>query len=71
MSFKKKNEYLDEQKESVGTNEDIDRQYESMNSYGDDLNNSEYMSEDEKKEMQKSGKYDNYKSRKKKDDGGN
>jgi len=64
-------EYLDEQKESVGTNEDIERQYESMNRYGDDLDNAEYMTEEEKKVMQKTGKYDNYKSKKKKDDGGN
>jgi hypothetical protein len=69
--LKKGKEYMEEQQESLGSNADMDRQYESMERYGSDLYDAESKSEDEKKTMQKSGKYDNYKSRKKKDDGGN
>jgi hypothetical protein len=36
-----------------------------MENYGEDLNSAETKSDEEKKEMQKSGKYDNYNSRKK------
>ncbi len=64
-------EYMNEQQESLGSNVDMDRQYESIEKYGENLDDAEYKTEEERQNMQKAGKYDNYKSKKKKDDGEN
>jgi hypothetical protein len=42
----------------------MSRQLETITRYSIELNSAETKSEEEKKEMQKSGKYDNYNSRK-------
>jgi hypothetical protein len=43
----------------------MSRQLDAMEKYDEDLRGAETKSEEEKQDMQKSGKYDNYKSRKK------
>jgi hypothetical protein len=57
--------YMNEQMNQVAPSPEMKRQMETMDKYGDELNSAETKSDEEKKEMQKSGKYDNYNSRKK------
>jgi Ca-activated chloride channel family protein len=58
-------EYMQHQMDQVQASPEMRVQSESMDKYGKDLNSAETKSDEEKKEMQKSGKYDNYNSRKK------
>ncbi len=58
--------YLNQQMQSMPTSPEMQRQYDIMGKYNEDLRSAESKSEDEKKEKQKSGKYDNYNSRKNK-----
>ncbi len=61
-------DYMSGQMNRVSPSPEMRRQSESMDKYDKDLESVGTKSEDEKKEMQKSGKYDNYNSRKKNDD---
>ncbi|MGH2575247.1 MAG: vWA domain-containing protein, partial [Ignavibacteria bacterium] len=56
--------YMNEQMQNVQSSPEMKRQLETMEKYNEDLESAETKSEEEKKEMQKSGKFDNYKSRK-------
>ena len=58
-------EYMQQQMSTVAPSPEMRRQSESMDKYGDDLKSAEKKTDEEKSEMQKSGKYDNYNSRKK------
>jgi Ca-activated chloride channel family protein len=58
-------EYMQQQMSTVAPSPEMRVQSESMDKYGKDLNSAETKSDEEKKEMQKTGKYDNYNSRKK------
>lgn len=55
--------YMDQQMDNVAPSSEMRRQSENIDRYGEDLESAETKSEEEKKEMQKSGKYDNYNSR--------
>lgn len=57
--------YMDDQMKDVAPSPEMRRQSENIDKYGNDLNSAETKTEEEKKEMQKSGKYDNYNTRKK------
>jgi Ca-activated chloride channel family protein len=57
--------YMDQQMDDVSPSPEMTRQSENIDRYGKDLESAETKSVEEKKEMQKSGKYDNYNSRKK------
>jgi len=57
--------YMDGQMNSVAPSPEMKRQSENMDKYGKDLESIESKSADEKKEVQKSNKYDNYNTRKK------
>lgn len=57
-------QYMQNQMDQVAPSPEMRRQSESMDKYGKDLNSAETKSDEEKKEMQKSGKYDNYNLRK-------
>jgi len=58
--------YMNGQMNQVAPSPEMKRQLENMDKYGKDIESAETKSEDEKKEIQKSGKYDNYNSRTKK-----
>jgi Ca-activated chloride channel homolog len=55
--------YMDEQMNQMAPSSEMKRQSENIDRYGNDLESAETKTEEEKKEMQKSGKYDNYNSR--------
>ena len=57
--------YMDQQMNSIAPSPEMKRQSENMDKYNKDLESVESKSSDEKKEIQKSGKYDNYNARKK------
>ncbi|MFI5212112.1 MAG: VWA domain-containing protein, partial [Ignavibacteria bacterium] len=57
--------YMDDQLKDVAPSPEMRRQSENIDKYGTDLESAETKSDEEKKEMQKSGKYDNYNTRKK------
>ncbi len=57
--------YMDEQMKSVNPSPEMKRQSENLEKYSKDLESIDTKSEEEKKEVQKSGKYDNYNTRKK------
>lgn len=59
-------EYMQNQMNTVSASPEMRRQSENMNKYNQDLQSAETKTDEEKKEMQKSGKYDNYNTRKKK-----
>lgn len=58
-------EYMKNQMSEIAPSPEMSRQKESMDKYEEDLNSAETKTDEEKKEMQKSGKYDNYNARKK------
>lgn len=64
--LKEAQDYMSGQMNTVAPSPEMRRQNETMDNYGKDLDQATTKSEDEKKEMQKTGKYDNYNSRKKK-----
>ncbi len=55
--------YMDDQMNSVAPSGEMKRQSENIERYGKDLEQAETKSDEERKEMQKQGKYDNYNSR--------
>ncbi|MCC7158019.1 MAG: VWA domain-containing protein, partial [Ignavibacteria bacterium] len=57
--------YMNNQMQDVAPSPEMKRQSENMDKYERDLESAETKTEEEKKEMQKSGKYDNYNTRKK------
>ncbi len=57
-------DYMNEQMNRLSPTSGMNRQMETLSKYEDDLHDAELKTEEEKKEMQKSGKYDNYNSRK-------
>jgi Ca-activated chloride channel family protein len=57
-------EYMNEQMNQMAPSPEMKKQSEYMDKYGDELRSAETKSEEERKEMQKSGKFDNYNSRK-------
>lgn len=57
-------QYMGQQMDNVPASPEMRRQSEIMGKYGEQLNSAESKSDEEKKEMQKSGKYDNYNTRK-------
>jgi len=57
-------QYMDEQMNTVTASPEMKRQQENMDKYDDDLKSAENKTEEEKSEMQKSGKFDNYNTRK-------
>lgn len=57
--------YMDQQMNEVAPSPEMRRQSDNINRYEDDLKSAETKSEEEKSDMQKSGKYDNYNTRKK------
>jgi len=64
LKIKKGKEYIDENAGSVPPSAEMQQQYENLDKYGRELEGAETKSEEEKKEMQKTGKYQNYESRK-------
>ena len=58
--------YMNGQMNQVAPSPEMSRQLDYIDKYSKDIESAETKSEDEKKEIQKSGKYDNYNSRKKK-----
>lgn len=56
--------YLDQQMQEVAPSPEMRRQKDVLEKYNGDLKSAETKTDEEKKEMQKSGKYDNYNSRK-------
>ncbi|MCC6866444.1 MAG: VWA domain-containing protein [Ignavibacteria bacterium] len=56
--------YMDDQMKNVNPSPEMKRQQENMDKYSKELESADTKSEEEKNEMQKSGKYDNYNSRK-------
>ena len=63
--MKKGKEYLDEQNNAIPQSAEMKEQYDNMEKYDKDLTGAETKSEESRKEMQKEGKYDNYKTRQK------
>jgi Ca-activated chloride channel family protein len=55
--------YMDKQMDVVAPSSEMKRQQDNIERYGSELESAEEKSDDEKKEMQKSGKYDNYNTR--------
>lgn len=55
--------YMDQQMNDVAPSGEMKRQSENIDRYNKDLESAETKSDEEKKEMQKSGKYDNYNTR--------
>lgn len=55
--------YMDDQLSTLKPSPEMKRQSENIDKYNKDLESAETKSEEEKKEMQKSGKYDNYNTR--------
>ncbi len=60
-------DYMDEQLKTVNPSPEMKRQSENIDRYSKDVESVETKSEEEKSDMQKSGKYDNYNTRKKND----
>ena len=58
-------DYMSGQMNEVAPSPEMQRQLDYMDKYKNDLESAETKTDEEKKEMQKSGKYDNYNSRKK------
>lgn len=58
-------DYMSNQMKSVSPSPEMKRQNDNLEKYSKDLEDIENKSEEEKKEVQKSGKYDNYNTRKK------
>ncbi|MEO8514720.1 MAG: hypothetical protein ABI543_14265, partial [Ignavibacteria bacterium] len=58
-------DYMNTQMNSVQPSPEMKRQSENLEKYSKDLETIDTKSEEEKKEVQKSGKYDNYNTRKK------
>lgn len=58
-------DYMNNQMNSVSPSPEMKRQSKNMDKYSKDLETIEIKSDEEKSEMQKSGKYDNYNTRKK------
>ena len=58
-------EYMNKQMGEVAPSPEMKRQKDNMDKYEEDLKSAETKTDEEKKEMQKSGKYDNYNTRKK------
>jgi Ca-activated chloride channel family protein len=56
--------YMEGQMNTVTASPEMKRQQENMDKYDDDLRSAEKKTDEEKSEMQKSGKYDNYNTRK-------
>lgn len=56
-------DYLNEQMKTVNPSPEMKRQQENIDRYNKELESVETKSEEEKKDMQKSGKYDNYNTR--------
>jgi Ca-activated chloride channel family protein len=59
--------YMDKQMNEVAPSPEMKRQSENIDRYSKDVESVEEKSEEERNEMQKSGKYDNYNTRKKND----
>ncbi len=57
-------QYMEGQMNTVTASPEMRRQQETMDKYDDDLKSAEKKTDEEKSEMQKSGKYDNYNTRK-------
>ena len=60
-------EYMNNQMKDVAPSPEMKRQSENLERYSRDLEDVDKKTEEEKSEMQKSGKYDNYNTRKKND----
>lgn len=60
--------YMDDQLNTMAPSSEMNRQSENIDRYNKNLESAEEKTEEEKKEMQKSGKYDNYNTRTKKED---
>jgi Ca-activated chloride channel family protein len=56
--------YMGEQMNTVTASPEMRKQQENMDKYNDELKSAETKTDEEKSEMQKSGKFDNYNSRK-------
>jgi len=65
LKLQRGQEYMNQQMGEVAPSPEMKRQKDNMDKYEEDLKSSETKTDEEKKEMQKSGKYDNYNSRKK------
>ncbi len=65
LKLKEAQEYMSEQMNTVTASPEMRKQSENMDKYNDELKSAETKTEEEKSVMQKSGKYDNYNSRKK------
>lgn len=65
LKLKEAQEYMSEQMNTVTASPEMRKQSENMDKYSDELRSAETKTEEEKSEMQKSGKYDNYNARKK------
>lgn len=61
--LKDANEYMGNQMNTVAPSTEMKRQQDNIERYGKELESAEEKSDEEKKEMQKSGKYDNYNTR--------
>lgn len=57
-------DFINEQKKDVKSSSEMERQEESLDNYGKKLETADEKSEEDLKEMQKSGKYENYNTRK-------
>ncbi len=57
-------DYITTQKSTVPQSPEIERQEKNIDNYNDELKTAEKKSDEEKKEMQKAGKYENYNTRK-------
>ena len=58
-------DYMDKQMIDVAPSPEMKRQSENIDRYSKDVESVEEKTEEERNEMQKSGKYDNYNTRKK------
>jgi Ca-activated chloride channel family protein len=63
--IKKGKEYMNNEMSSVPSTPEMSEQFDNMEKYDKELENAESKTEEERKEMQKSGKYENYETRKK------
>lgn len=64
LKIKEGQDYISNQKKDVQSSPEMERQEKSMGTYGKQLESADQKSDEDKKEMQKSGKYDNYNTRK-------
>lgn len=65
QKMKEGKDYISTQKADVKPSAEMERQEKTMDEYGKQLESAEQKSEEDRKEMQKAGKYENYNSRKK------